>query len=53
MIKEYLFKPLLSQTPNKTHLSSVVISMGFPNPIDFGVVSDQSWWWEMTQFHNI
>lgn len=42
MTEEYLFKLLLSQIPNKTHLSSVVISMGFPNPTDFGVVSDHS-----------
>lgn len=44
---------MLSRTPSKIHLSSVVISTGFPTPTDSRVVSDQSWWWEMTQFHNI
>ena len=51
--EEYLFKFLWNQTPNKTYPISSAISMGFPTLADFGVVTDQSWWWKMTQFYNI
>lgn len=51
--EDYLFKFLWNQTPNKTYPISPVISMGFPTLTDFGVVTDPSWWWKMTQFYNI